>query len=39
VEAKIQDIELEWKDNRPKEASNRPELASSLIKKSVQTLQ
>lgn len=33
VEAKIKEIEQEWKDNRPKEASTRPELATIQIKK------
>lgn len=33
VTAKIKEIEQEWKDNRPKEASNRPELATVQIKK------
>lgn len=28
VQAKIKEIEQEWKENRPKEASNRPELAT-----------
>jgi len=29
VQAKIKEIEQEWKENRPKEASNRPEVATS----------
>jgi hypothetical protein len=29
VAEKIKVIEIEWKDNRPKEASIRPELATS----------
>ena len=33
VTNKIKEIEKEWRDNRPKDASNRPIDASSSIRK------
>ena len=38
VIAKVKKIEFEWKENRPKEASTRPELASPSIKKATDQL-
>lgn len=38
INAKIKDIEHEWKENRPKEASTRPEEASPTIKKATNEL-
>ena len=38
VTAKVKKIELEWKENRPKEASTRPEMASPTIKKACDQL-
>jgi len=38
VTAKIKKIEHEWRDNRPKEASNKPDRASPEIKKACDSL-
>jgi dynein heavy chain 1 len=38
VQAKIKEIEHEWKENRPKDASSRPEMATPQIKKSLNQL-
>jgi hypothetical protein len=38
VQAKIKEIENEWKENRPKEALTKPELASPQIKRALNQL-
>lgn len=38
VDRKIKEIETEWRDNRPKEASDTPQDASSQIKKAINWL-
>lgn len=38
VTAKTKNIEFEWKENRPKEAPTKPELASPAIKKATDQL-
>lgn len=38
VQGKIKEIENEWKENRPKEALNKPELASPQIKRALNQL-
>ena len=38
VKAKVDKIEREWKENRPKEASLKPEMASPSIKKACDSL-
>lgn len=38
VQGKIKEIEIEWRDNRPKEAQNRCEMATPQIKKAVNLL-
>jgi len=38
VDRKIKEIEIEWRDQRPKEASDRPQEASSAMKKAINSL-